>query len=248
MLTNESMMCVLEKLQHRDPATNRGRHWLAYGISLLSGLLLVTLMVAPALAEGDEEHPVNITAKLPYVDLHNQHSGKLRIDRNQDTENMVDFDFAYTSRKCPPFCVQPMVLSPGVETIGELEMIDYIKRMDAGDKSILVIDSRGTNWTSKWMIPGAISIPWTNLHYKHADRKALMEILEFQFDVAQEDDLLNFMNAKTLVLYCNGNWCGQSPTNIRSLLMLGYPAHKLKWYLGGMQGWQMLGFTTVTPP
>jgi rhodanese-related sulfurtransferase len=47
------------------------------------------------------------------------------------------------------------------------------------------------------------------------------------------------------VLYCNGIWCGQSPTNIRQLLALGYPAHKLKWYRGGMQSWKALGLTTV---
>jgi ribosome-associated protein len=47
------------------------------------------------------------------------------------------------------------------------------------------------------------------------------------------------------VLYCNGIWCGQSPTNIRQLLSLGYPAHKLKWYRGGMQSWKALGLTTV---
>jgi hypothetical protein len=29
------------------------------------------------------------------------------------------------------------------------------------------------------------------------------------------------------------------------LLALGYPAHKLKWYRGGMQSWKSLGLTTV---
>jgi rhodanese-related sulfurtransferase len=49
------------------------------------------------------------------------------------------------------------------------------------------------------------------------------------------------------VFYCNGAWCGQSPTNIKTLLMLGYPANKIKWYRGGMQDWRMLGLTTVPP-
>jgi rhodanese-related sulfurtransferase len=49
------------------------------------------------------------------------------------------------------------------------------------------------------------------------------------------------------VFYCNGPWCGQAPTNIKQLLALGYPAHKLKWYRGGMQDWKMLGLTTVPP-
>jgi hypothetical protein len=50
-----------------------------------------------------------------------------------------------------------------------------------------------------------------------------------------------------LVLFCNGAWCGQSPTNIKALLSFGYPPHKLKWYRGGMQAWEQMGFTTVTP-
>jgi hypothetical protein len=40
-------------------------------------------------------------------------------------------------------------------------------------------------------------------------------------------------------------WCGQSPTNIRQLLSMGYPADKLKWYRGGMQDWQILGLTVM---
>ena len=47
------------------------------------------------------------------------------IMRNQDQTATVNPAFAKTSRKCPPFCIQPMQLSPGVETIGEVkDMID----------------------------------------------------------------------------------------------------------------------------
>jgi hypothetical protein len=31
------------------------------------------------------------------------------------------------------------------------------------------------------------------------------------------------------------------------LLGFGYPAHKIKWYRGGMQNWEILGLTTVKP-
>jgi hypothetical protein len=30
-----------------------------------------------------------------------------------------------------------------------------------------------------------------------------------------------------------------------NLLKFGYPPHKLKWYRGGMQDWEILGLTTV---
>ena len=54
---------------------------------------------------------------------------------------MVKPAFAKTSRKCPPFCIQPMTLAPGVETIGEVELIDYVRRLANGDTNILLIDS-----------------------------------------------------------------------------------------------------------
>ena len=71
------------------------------------------------------------------------------------------------------------------------------------------------------------------------------EILEKEFNVINIEGLWNFSSAKTLVLFCNGMWCGQSPSNIKTLLRFGYPANKLKWYRGGMQNWEILGFTVV---
>ena len=57
----------------------------------------------------------------------------------------------------------------------------------------------------------------------------------------------DFRNVKTLVMFCNGMWCGQTPNNINNLLGYGYPADKIKWYRGGMQSWEILGLTTATP-
>lgn len=83
----------------------------------------------------------------------------VEIVRNQDQGNVVTPAFAKTSRKCPPFCIQPMDLAPGVETIGELEVIEYVKRMSEGDDSILLIDSRTPDWVSKGTIPGRSICP-----------------------------------------------------------------------------------------
>lgn len=191
------------------------------------------------------DQPVGITAERPYLDV--MHEGRLvRIQREQDNFGQIDPDFAMTSRPCPPYCVQPMHLAPGVETIGELELLDYLQRMTRHDDSVLVVDSRETDWLVRsGIIPGAISIPWDMLHPNKADPGAVAEILELQFGATRTGLLWNFENARTLVFYCNGAWCGQSPTNIKQLLALGYPAHKLKWYRGGMQMWKSLGLTTV---
>ena len=83
---------------------------------------------------------------------------------------------------------------------------------------------------------------------RHAEPAAIAEILELRLGAVRSGSLWNFASAKTMVLYCNGPWCGQSPTNIRQLLALGYPAHKLKWYRDGMQGWKSLGLPTAPFP
>ena len=98
----------------------------------------------------------------------------------------------------------------------------------------------------KGTIPGAINLPWTKLNpAKGADPVSILEIMEEQFGVTESEGLLNFSKAKTLVMFCNGMWCGQSPNNIKNLLKFGYPAHKIKWYRGGMQDWEILGLSTV---
>ncbi len=189
--------------------------------------------------------PVGITKGM--MDVTVKHDGKdAKITRNQDNKNTVNPAFAKTSRPCPPFCIQPAILAPGVETIAEREIIDYVAKMSAGDSSIMVIDSRTPDWVKKGTIPGAVNLPWTKLNpAKGADPVSILEILEDEFGVTESEGLLNFSKAKTLVMFCNGMWCGQSPNNIKNLLKLGYPAHKIKWYRGGMQDWEILGLSTV---
>ena len=170
------------------------------------------------------------------------------IMRNQDQTATVNPAFAKTSRKCPPFCIQPFKLAPGVETIGEVELIEYIERMAGGDDNILLIDSRTPDWVSKGTIPGAINLPWTKLNpARGADPISIAEIMNGEFGATDYEGLWDFSKAKTLVMFCNGMWCGQSPNNIRNLLRFGYPADKIKWYRGGMQDWEILGLTTAKP-
>ena len=204
---------------------------------------------------------VGITADL--MDITVKHNGKdFKIERDQDITAEVDPTFAKTSRPCPPFCIFPMKIAEGVETVGELEVIDYLKRMNAGE-NILVIDSRTQDWVSLGVIPGAINLPWTKLNPKKgATTEDIMTIMQTHFNVTLKEDVddiavdeaivsgdtttvFNFSKAKTLVMYCNGMWCGQSPNNIKNLLKFGYPAEKIKWYRGGMQNWSNLGLSVV---
>lgn len=227
--------------------------------------ILLTAALLPATgahAQSAVDRPVGITPELMSVTV--QHRGKaVEIKRNQNTAATVDPAFARTSRPCPPFCIQPMNLAPGVETIGELELLGYLDRQWQGDDSILVIDSRTPDWVRRGTIPGATNIPWTALNARQgATTETIMGLLTDVFrarlkegkgllDVDEAivagnvEDVIDYAEARTLVLFCNGMWCGQSPANIRTLLDYGYPADKLKWYRGGMQAWEILGFNTV---
>ena len=213
---------------------------------MAASLLAAGLVLSANAGAADKNKPVGITSKV--MDAEVLHDGKkVKINREQNNKNTVNPAFAKTSRPCPPFCIQPGSLAPGVETIGELEVIDYLTMMAGGDDSILVVDSRTPDWVKRGTIPGAKNIPWTKLNpAKGADPISIMEIMEKEFGVTESEGLLNFSKAKTLVLFCNGMWCGQSPNNIKNLLKFGYPAHKIKWYRGGMQDWEILGLSTVS--
>ena len=207
-----------------------------FGIgSLFFALVFSSLAVA---------EPVGITPEMSSVEV--LHKGKpVRIERNQDNDNTIVADYALTSRPCPPFCIRPIELVPGVETIGELEMLDYLVAAGKPGSKILVIDSRTPDWVAKGTIPGSVNIPWTLLKEDTSNPITIAGILEERFGAIDENELWNFSEVKTLVLFCNGMWCGQSPRNIKTLLKYGYPANRIKWYRGGMQNWQALGLTTV---
>ena len=208
-------------------------------------LLFTSLLVINISSASSDELEVKISSDIGFIDV--KHKGKeIRIQRNQSPNNLVNPEYAKTSRKCPPFCIQPNNLGGGVETVGELELLNYLRKISSGDNSILIIDSRTEDWVRNGTIPGSINIPWTLLKPEAgADPFQIAEILEKKFGVMNIEGLWNFSNVKTLVLFCNGMWCGQSPSNIKTLLRFGYPAEKLKWYRGGMQNWEILGLTVV---
>ncbi|MEA3292369.1 MAG: rhodanese-like domain-containing protein [Pseudomonadota bacterium] len=227
-------------------------------------LLLAAFTSMPVAAPAIDQ-PVGISTTLEKLTF-TADGKQYAIERNPDNQNTVAPDYALTSRPCPPFCIQPMNLAPGVETVGELEVIDYLdQKYNQGNDGILLIDSRTRNWVEKGVIPGAVNIPWTKLYTKKgATPESIIDIMTGRlgvklvegkdvFDVdealAQSDltGIFDFSGSRTLVLYCNGMWCGQSPISIQTLLQYGYPAEKLKWYRGGMQDWQILGLTTVAP-
>jgi rhodanese-related sulfurtransferase len=138
-----------------------------------------------------------------------------------------------------------MEVAAGVKTVGELEMLYYLKKIGDGDKSLLVIDSRKVDTVAAGSIPGAVNIPASRLDSTITSLPELREIMQMQFAAVYRSGYWDFSRARTLVLFCNGPWCSQSSVSIKNLLKLGYPTDKLIWYRGGMQSWEALGLTTV---
>ena len=192
-----------------------------------------------------------IAPGLQSVDV--MHKGKsVNINRSDDKNAKMPEAYARVSRHCPPFCVQPASIAQGVDSVGELEVLGYLKRIANGDRTIMVVDSRTPEWVRRGTIPGSVNVPWNQINVDvqgsfeiAAEAETLADILQKQFGAQLVDGKWDFRNAKTLVLFCNGIWCPQSGANIQTLLNLGYPAYKLKWYRGGMQDWVSVGLTTV---
>ncbi len=213
-------------------------------------LILILGLVTTGTSMADDAM-AKITPSLKSVDV--IHQGRaMTIKRTASREATFPAAYARVGHVCPPFCLQPMHIVAGVETIGELEVLGYLKRMANGDRSVLVVDSRTPEWVGRGTIPGSVNIPWDKINLDvegtfevEIEAETLSHILTDQFNVKVIDGKRDFRNAKTLVLFCNGIWCPQSSINVKTLTKLGYPAYKLKWYRGGMQDWVSAGLSTA---
>ncbi|OUS33197.1 sulfurtransferase [Rhodobacterales bacterium 56_14_T64] len=191
-------------------------------------IFAVTIFVACAAGWAVAGEPVGITPAMTEITVPTA-DGDVSISRVQDNENRVDDSWTRTSRACPPFCVQPMTPAEGVTTIGELELLEMLV-----DPEVLVVDSRVVEHFIGGSIPGAVSIPYNEV----TDR---LDELGCEIDF----DGFDCQAAKTVALFCNGPWCGQSPSAARNMIAAGYPAERIFYYRGGMQNWRMLGLTVT---
>ena len=237
---------------------------------LITKASAVALLVAAGLLANSNAVAIDVklTDYLAYIDV-NHNGEQVRIQRIQDVGHKLDDGFAKTSRKCPPFCVQPMKVAPGVTTVGEAEIFRFMDRELVSGKG-LIVDARTPSWYKKGTIPGSVNIPFTEfvagedapetiktLEALGAVRRAEVGWFTRSFEklmarfgwfgADQKTDRWDFSNARQVVFWCNGPWCGQSPRAIKGLLEHGFPPEKIAYYRGGMQMWKILGLTVVIP-
>jgi rhodanese-related sulfurtransferase len=109
--------------------------------------------------------------------------------------------------------IAPMTIALGVETIGELELIEHLERGGAA------VDTRRPEYVRSGTIPGAVNIP-------HEEVLARRDELEAD---------------EPVVLFCNGPQCTATPRAIEALLAAGHPPEALRYYRGGIHDWVTLG-------
>lgn len=159
----------------------------------------------------------------------------------------------YAAKEVPPECkavfvtsvgqIQPISIHPDIETYGEMEVMHFFKEMQQDDSMILV-DTRDKTWFDFRTIPGAVNMPHHDIveadHFPEDFKRALM-----MMGIKKSKEGYDFSAAKTIVFFCNGAWCSQSPVMIKKLMTLGYPPQKMKWYRGGMHDWLTLSMTST---
>lgn len=108
--------------------------------------------------------------------------------------------------------IQPMSLHPDIKTLGELELIDHIK------KGYPVIDTRLPEYVEQsGIIPTAVAIPWEN--------------------IVDKINELSIGEQVPIALYCNGPQCAATPRAIERLLEAGWEPTRLLYYRGGLMDW-----------
>lgn len=116
--------------------------------------------------------------------------------------------------------IQPLRLHEGLETWGELEVIEHI---EAGGR---LVDTRLAEYVEEsGTIPGARVVSWKEI-----------------------DDCIGALDPdpeRVTVLFCNGPQCAATPRAVEQILDQGIAPERLVYYRGGIHDWVSLGLPTV---
>ncbi len=200
-----------------------------------AGVLLGAMIVSSPLVMAEGKKAMISPELFSFNVIHDGET--VEVMRNQNPENKISELYSTTYRGMPQ-AMNPFAPYE-VETLGEREFTAYMIEAEE-DKNIMIVDTRTEGWHFRLTIPGSVNYPFTLMKEKDDMEDALDD-----FGVAIEGENYDFSAAKTLVMFCNGYWCGQTPAMGRALLAAGYPEEKMKYYRGGMQAWTSLGLTVV---
>lgn len=250
---------------------NKHTHSTSLKRTLLAASLSM-LIASPQISVADAESGKNIAPLKPDVPyLFVTHQGRsIRVERDIDASYLARGNIRGTliqnAKSCPPLCLLPMTLDIPVDTWGENEIIDFMLN-DMRDKRGTMIDIRSKSTYDIATIPGSehwfirdlmqeaeidkLDKRFESFGARRHDGIPLLTRIKSMLgivDTSNQTDEWDFSDAKTLVFW------GVSPMEkapvvaIEHMLQAGYPAHKLKWYRGGLASWQYWGFNMVSKP
>jgi rhodanese-related sulfurtransferase len=220
-------------------------------------IILSSLLTSLLLSASDLQ---NIGVEVDYTDSND--IDKSIIIKREKPENCKAVKFSpknilggnLVDEKVPKNCkksiitylgkISPIKFSPNIETYGEVEVLEFMEKAK-GNENMLLVDSRTVDWYLNQTIPSAINLPFIHLNKGQYPDDFLDALDTIGVEVTK--DGYDFTNAKELLLFCNGVWCGQSPLSMKNLVSIGYPEKKLKWYRGGIQSWLSLGLPSIKP-
>lgn len=169
----------------------------------------------------------NITKLLSSVTI-NHKGSELTIVRNIRDDK----------KSCPPFCIAAMNIMD-VETIGELETLDFIKNLNE-NRSSLILDTRESKQYNKGTIPAALNLPFSMLQ---ADSQYFNDVIAI-LGIKKVADIWQLKDVYDLLIFDDGITDDKASKVIKSLLKLSYPSDKIFYYRGGFSSWKNLGLTS----
>ncbi|WP_320036387.1 rhodanese-like domain-containing protein [Halarcobacter sp.] len=175
------------------------------------------------------------------INVENFQSGNLA---SKNIDNICKKTFIVTKG-----IIQPLILTDGVKTVAEIEVLDFIENRSSKDKNkYVLVDSRTNDWFQAGTIPSAVNIPYDELTYDEDFELEYERAYELLGVKILEKNKYDFSDAKTAIFFCNGAWCAQSPRAIKQLVKIGYPKEKILWYRGGIASWAGLSLTLTKKP
>ncbi len=231
--------------------------------SLIIFLLSTTLLISENFLKELQEHGIQIKNGEQNLTIKRE-KNPLCTKKSLNPEPLFGGDYAGkgVAKVCKKTFVthvgvlQPMQLTKGVRTVGEVEVLTHIKHAAKKPDNYILLDARTPQWYQQMTIPTAINLPFNQILYDEDiyedDFQTEKEFQAYQnnykklfklLHIKESKKGLDFSKAKTALLFCNGSWCSQSPNAIRALINLGYPREKLLWYRGGIQDWLIYDFT-----
>lgn len=163
---------------------------------------------------------------------------RIKISRGNPQAPRFAMQFAAPAQGCGEPCIAPMQAAPGVATLDETQVLQFLTEKVAGNVGLMV-DARTPEGRAQGFIPGTVSLPYTTVHPENGFRDQILQAL----GAREFDGVFNFADARELLIYDHGPSADDAGRLIRNLLAAGYPEEKLHYYRGGMQVWSVLGFS-----